>query len=553
MQRDTTKKFYVVHSWLGVITGILLFILAYSGAYSVFGARELKVWANTDIRGGVSQDYTAIEALVQQHAAQVGSDYLEHVRVMLPGESSFTHLQIGFEKEVELENGQHDHHVIVYQHHPQTLALEDTFEGGLLDWFNSRPKDMADFMTAFHADLHLVNPVGLVITGLLGLALFASIITGVIIHRKIFKEFFSFRPLRSLRLLFTDTHKVLGVWGLLFHGVIAFTGAFLGLVLVLLVPAAAFVSFSGNQDKLIETFLPEIEPTITGEAAEPQFAHILAEFRAANPDLIVVDVNIHGWGDKGAIVAFTALGGDTLAANETYEFNAVTGELNKQYSTFGKLDSTTGVVLDAMYPLHFGNFGGLFVKIIWSILGIGTALLCVTGMMIWIERRAYGSEGSLSQTAHHRISRLTIGSCMGLVIASVLLFYGQLLLSVKVAEFSYWLGVIFFSSWIATLIYAMLRNNSYKTIKELFAFCGALAIGVPLLNWAVTGDAFPLAFFNGKTVSAGVDATLLICGLFCLWSAKKLPANRPANNSLATQASAKLTQENTVQPVQEPS
>ena len=51
MQRDTTKKFYIVHSWLGVITGILLFILAYSGAYSVFGERELKVWSNFDIRG----------------------------------------------------------------------------------------------------------------------------------------------------------------------------------------------------------------------------------------------------------------------------------------------------------------------------------------------------------------------------------------------------------------------------------------------------------------------------------------------------------------------
>lgn len=543
MQRDTTKKFYVLHSWLGAITGILLFILAYSGAYSVFGERELKVWANADIRGGVSHDYEAIETLVWQHAAQVGESYLEHVRVMLPGESAFTHLQIGFEQEIELENGQHDHRVIVFQHHPQTLALENRFEGGLLDWFNSRPQDMADFMMAFHADLHLGNPIGLVLTGLLGLTLFASVVTGVIIHRKIFKEFFSFRPLRSLRLLFTDTHKVLGVWGLLFHGVIGFTGAFLGLVVVLLVPAAAFVSFSGDQEKLVATFLPEIEPVLTGQPAEPRFADILTDFRRANPELVVVDVNIHGWGDEGAVMALTTRGGDTLAANETHEFNAITGELNKQYSTFGKLDSTTGVILDAMYPLHFGNFGGLFVKVIWSILGIGTALLAVTGMMIWIERRAYGAEGSLSQAAYHRISRFTVGSCMGLVVASLCLFYGQLLLSVAPLQFTYWLGVVFFSSWAVVCIYAMVRPNSYRSTKELFVLCGALALGIPFLNAAITGDAIPLALLGGKTISAGVDSVLLLCGLGCLWVAKKLSAVRPVNNSRAAQANKTSVQD----------
>lgn len=267
---------------------------------------------------------------------------------MLPGESGFTHLHIGFEREIELENGQHDHHVVVFQHHPQTLVQESRFEGGLNEWFATFPQDMANFMTTFHADLHLGNPIGLVLTGLLGLTLFASIVTGVIIHRKIFKEFFSFRPLRSLRLLFTDTHKVLGVWCLLFHGVIGFTGAFLGLV-----------------------------------------------------------------------------------------------------------------------------------------------------------------------------------------VGSLCLFYAQLLLPVTPAEFGYWLGVVFFGSWIAICIYAMLRQNTYRSTKELFVVCGALAIGIPFVNATVTGDAIPLALMNGKNISAGVDSVLLICGLFCLWTAKKLPSARPANNSLA--------------------
>lgn len=532
MQRDTTKKYYIIHSWLGVVTGILLFIVAYTGAFSVFGHNELKVWANEGVRGGVTHDYGAVEDLVKQHASDVGEDYLDHIRIMLPGESSFTRLQIGFEKEVVLKSGRHEHHVIVFSHNPKTLALEDTFKGSLNDWFLNRPQDMADFMVTFHADLHLGNPWGLVLTGLLGLTLFASVITGVIIHRKILRELFSFRPLRSLRLLFTDTHKVLGVWGLLFHGTIAFTGAFLGLVLVLLVPAAAFVSFSGDQEKLVETFLPEIEPAITGVPAEPRPGDILTQFRANNPHVMLIDANIHGWGDESAIMAITTLGGDTLAASETFELSAVTGELQKSYSTFGKHDSVTGVFLDAMYPLHFGNFGGVFVKVIWSLLGVGTALLAVTGMMIWIERRAYGPEGNLSKAAYHRISRFTVGSCMGLVVASLTLFYSQLLLRVEAAALTYWLGVVFFSSWALVIFYALLIKNSYQSIKTLFLLCGLLAVGVPVLNAVITGDILPLTLFNGKTITAGVDATLLVCGLFCIWASRKLPAKRPDNDSL---------------------
>ncbi|UTF60603.1 PepSY domain-containing protein [Gilvimarinus sp. DA14] len=529
MQRDTTKKFYIVHSWVGVVTGILLFIVAFTGALSVFGHPELKIWSHPEIRGDIEHDFTSIDYLLRQHVKQVDPSYLEHVRITLPGDSSATKLYFGFEKEIETPSGGHEHRVQVFSHHPQTLDLEDTFEGSSAEWFAQFPGDMARFMTTFHADLHLGNPIGLVLTGLLGLTLFASVVTGVLIHRKILKDLFSFRPFRSLRLLFTDTHKVLGVWGLLFHGVIGFTGAFLGLVLVLLVPAAAFVSFAGDQEKLVETFLPETQPALTGLPAEPQVGQVLTEFSRQHPQLIIRDSTVYGWGDSGAVIAISTAGGNTLSAFVTHELNAVTGEPLAQYSTFGRHQSVTGTLLDAMYPLHFGDFGGLLVKVIWGLLGVGTALVAVTGMMIWIERRAYGPEGSLSVAAYQRISRFTAGACMGLVVASLALFYGQLLLSVAPTHMNYWLGVIFFTSWLAVLLYALVRGNSYKSIKQLFGLCGLLALGIPVLNGIVTGDALPLALMNGKTVTACVDITLVAVGLLCLWTARKLPASRPVS------------------------
>jgi len=38
-------------------------------------------------------------------------------------------------------------------------------------------------------------------------------------------------------------------------------------------------------------------------------------------------------------------------------------------------------------PLHFGDYGGMPLKIIWAILDIITIVLLVTGLYLWLRRR----------------------------------------------------------------------------------------------------------------------------------------------------------------------
>ncbi|MEO1204506.1 MAG: PepSY-associated TM helix domain-containing protein, partial [Pseudomonadota bacterium] len=245
MQRNTTKRFYVIHSWVGALTAILIFVIAFTGAVSVFGRPEIKIWAHEVSHVPSPVDAQAIERLVAEHANTLPREYLDEIQVIMPGVRRSPHLSIYFEKETELESGRVEHHVIRFDHDPRSHEFIERREGDPVELFETERKDLADFIITFHADLHLGDPLGLLLTGLLGLTLFASVVTGVITHRKVLKEAFTFRPFRSLRLLFTDSHKVLGVWGMLFHGTIAFTGAFLGLAVVILLPAAAFVSFEG--------------------------------------------------------------------------------------------------------------------------------------------------------------------------------------------------------------------------------------------------------------------------------------------------------------------
>jgi len=43
-------------------------------------------------------------------------------------------------------------------------------------------------------------------------------------------------------------------------------------------------------------------------------------------------------------------------------------------------------ILRGAYALHFGNFAGTKVKITWVVLGLGPALLFLTGFLMWINR-----------------------------------------------------------------------------------------------------------------------------------------------------------------------
>ena len=392
MQRDTHKKYYQLHSWVGVVTSILLFVIAFTGAISVFGSPELSIWANPSIRHTTETDWDAIDRIAQEHAEEVGPKFLEEVRISPAGKRSFANHTFIYEGHFEKEDGTEEHRAIWFSHDPKTLELVERKEGDIRELFEQRTWDFADFIVGFHADLHLGNPIGLLLTGLLGLTLTLSIVTGVVIHKKILKELFTFRPFRSLRLMWQDGHKALSVWGILFHFAIAFSGAFLGLATVVLIPAAAYVSFKGDTEALVERFTTQTPPVTSGEAAPVKVGETFAA-AYSNPEAeVVFDGLILGWGDKNAKMYFRATGKEQMGSISLL-YTPANGEFVETFSNFGSLGGVSGPMLDVMFPLHFGNFGGPLVKTIWAILGVGTALVALTGMMLWVERRAYGPEG----------------------------------------------------------------------------------------------------------------------------------------------------------------
>lgn len=60
--------------------------------------------------------------------------------------------------------------------------------------------------------------------GFAGLVMLVALISGVVMHRKIFREFFTFRPAKDTQRSVLDLHNMTGVLVLPFHFFFAFTG-----------------------------------------------------------------------------------------------------------------------------------------------------------------------------------------------------------------------------------------------------------------------------------------------------------------------------------------
>src|SRR4029450_14098283 len=75
-----------------------------------------------------------------------------------------------------------------------------------------------------HMVHHRAENIAYWLVGLASMAMMALCVSGVIIHRKIFTDFFTFRPDRKPRRLVLDLHNVTGVLGWPFHFLITLSG-----------------------------------------------------------------------------------------------------------------------------------------------------------------------------------------------------------------------------------------------------------------------------------------------------------------------------------------
>ena len=244
----------------------------------------------------------------------------------------------------------------------------------------------AEFVLALHYRLNLPAVVGMSLVGLFGAMMVSLTISGLVAHPRIFRDAFRLRARRGDDVATLDWHNRFAVWTLPFALAIALTGSTIGLFYISGSSLAASAYGGDSEAALAPIFGSEPE----GDAAPAPIANAVPaldflqrKFPQVRPSYVI----LHDPGTVGQHIQIVGEHPRRLIFGEYYAFSG-DGDFR---GTVGMADGTMGQqVAASTYKLHFGNFGGLPVKIAYIVFGVALTVVVATGTFIWLNKRERG-------------------------------------------------------------------------------------------------------------------------------------------------------------------
>ena len=357
LSKDTVRKAISAHSAIGLVCCALLYLICATGTAIVL----YEEWQRFEQRD--APEMTAIAPAAIQRG-------IENVLATESDGPATTHLYVHLPTE-DL---------------PRTTITTDT-QAVHIDESGSiaMPEEnaWAEFLLALHYRLNLPAVIGMSLVGLFGAMLVALTISGVAAHPRIFRDAFRLRARRGDDVATLDWHNRLAVWTIPFALAIALTGAMTGLFYISGSGLAASAYGGDSEAALAPVFGAEPEGDAT-PAPIPNVTPMLSFMEREYPEARPYYVILHDPGTAGQHMQIVAEHPRRLIFGEYYAFSG-DGEF---HGTAGMADGTVGQQLAAStYNLHFGNYGGLPVKIAYILFGLAMTIVVATGTFIWLDKR----------------------------------------------------------------------------------------------------------------------------------------------------------------------
>ncbi|MEM8767076.1 MAG: PepSY-associated TM helix domain-containing protein [Pseudomonadota bacterium] len=508
MNTERLKRLYDWHSIAGVVLGWFLFTVCLSGTLAVLHP-EINLWADPAVRGTTHGELAEpIDVLDNYITAHEAEGELDNFFIWLPKDT-----QPYYQVSGRIMDADGNAEFQLDRFHAETGAPIAAKEDGLAYW-----------VLNLHRHLMFDRTIGRALVGISGIYMMVLILTGILVHRKILREMFTVRWTRSVHLKWKDAHNALGIWTLPFSTMIAFTGAFLGVVVIVL-PVVAFTAFKGDQEAAIEIIIGE---TSTPSGVEAPMQPALPAIRAMRSEGLNPErLGVHHWGNDNAEYHVYATTEDALVTYAEVQVNAVTGARKTLDLTSDAYpDTVSGRVLAALTPLHYGTYGGLPLKILYYALGLGLSFMVALGMLVWVERRLNGPIGNRSDAYYRTISRLNGGIMTGLGLAYAMAFYASRLADPEQVNLDL-IGTVFLGTWIAAAGYALTRKDARRATVVLLGLTGIACVGLPVLD-LLEGAPLTAATLTVNGLAFATGATLVTAA----WRMRRRSAELPA---LATQ------------------
>ncbi len=353
-----------VHTWTSLISMLFMLLLAITGLPLIFHEEIAEL----------TEERFVPPNLIRQAPAAPVDDVLRAAQASRPGD------HVLFVNWRDEQPG-----VVVVTMSPTPKPMRGQFYRLVMDAHTKavlgeeRPqRGVMDIILLLHKNLLLDLP-GELFLGAMGLLLVASIVSGVVVYAPFMRrlEFGAVRQ-RSRRLKWLDLHNLFGIVTTVWLFVVGITGAINTLAMPM-------------YDYWRGQVLPPLLAPHRGEpvAQASSLDQAIARVRAALPDGKLTSITMptaENFGSPRHLVvwmkgdsALTAL----IATPTLVDADQTVPVLVPQMPWYLTL-------LQMSRPLHFGDYGGLPLKIVWALLDLVCIVVLITGLYLWIAKQRLG-------------------------------------------------------------------------------------------------------------------------------------------------------------------
>jgi uncharacterized iron-regulated membrane protein len=524
-----------LHTWFGLILGFVLMVVFFFGSLSVFD-REIDRWALPETRfepqtmpsfdarlRPIFQQIVPEEAELEAARERVGGA-LPATLPLMNWSAYTTHrdpvLSLFAEFAVTNNPDNPDDHV----HGHVTI---DPRDGRILP--HDQLKVGSDFFYPMHYSLHLNwLDLGYWIVGVAALTMLAALVSGVVIHRKLFRELFTFRPRKNTQRSTLDLHNLTGVVALPFHfmfaltGLIIFASIYFPVAETQLEPEAR-AHQQAQAEKMGLPFKP------AGRAAplasvDAMVAEAKRRWAARDMPGEVGFLTVSHVGDANSYVSVFRAGSDRVSlVGQGVHFAAPTGRVIYE-------EPAPPVVLqinEFLTGLHLQHFEHWLLRWFYVAGGLSGCVCIATGLVFFVGKRK-------ARHAHQGISgarwvdALAMTSVTGMLAATLSMLVATRVLPADLAQRATWQQAVFWSTWVLAFVHAAVRSAPVQRAhlspgwREQCWAVMVLAVAAVVLNWMTTGGHLVRTIGDGYWPVAGFDLALLGAAVLALSSALQL-------------------------------
>ncbi|MBN8921073.1 MAG: PepSY domain-containing protein [Rhizobiales bacterium] len=362
MQAKVVRRWSWVHKWSSLVCTVFLLLLCITGLPLIFHEEidellHTRVPASEAVRGAPRAD---LDKLVATGMAQAPGEFL-HFVIWDREDPNVVFLSVAKKFDAPSVDNR--------------FIRMDANTGTFLD-APGTGLTFTSLMLRLHTDMFAGLP-GKLFLGLMGFLFCVAIVSGVVLYAPSMRKlaFGTVRQERSRLIRWVDLHNLLGAVTIVWVLVVGFTGV-INTWADLVLKLWQFDQLSTMVGPYKDAPIPQ-HLTSVGQAVQAAEAKL--------PDMVPLFVAYPGTAfTSKAHYAIFLRGKDPVTSRllQPVLIDAATGA----FTDTRKMPWYVTTLLLSQ-PLHFGDYGGMPLKIVWAILDVFTIIVLISGLYIWLLKR----------------------------------------------------------------------------------------------------------------------------------------------------------------------